>query len=75
MPLSVQQNTKTRVWDDVGPKIISVLQKAGVESDLDALAEEIFEQMWPDIFKEMGSQVQSAQDNLVGVAVQRNFSR
>lgn len=56
MPLSVQENSKTRVWDDIGPKIVAVLQKAGVESDIDVIAEEIFERAWPDIFKEVLAQ-------------------
>lgn len=56
MPLTVQENSRTRVWDDVAPKLVATLKNVGVEADVDALAEEIFERMWPDIFKEVLAQ-------------------
>lgn len=72
MPLSVQENSRTRVWDDVRPKIVEVLQKAGVEADVDALAEEIFERMWPDIFKEVLDQVNEALEDIPMVQAVRD---
>lgn len=57
MPLSVWQNSKDRVWDNTKYEIKETLQKAGVTADVDSLAEEIFERMWPNIFKEVLDQV------------------
>lgn len=75
MPLTIEQNTKAKVWDEVGPKIIKVLEDTWVNIEPISVAEEIFEKIWPDIFKELLNQVGTAQEDLIAVAVRRNFSR
>ncbi len=73
MSVSTMQNIKEKVWDEVGPKLIRILRDSYAPLDPDTVAEEIFEQIWPDIFKEMLHQVQMAQEGLLAVAVNRNF--
>lgn len=57
MPLTIEQNIKAKVWDEVGPKIIQVLDDAWVNIEPTSVAEEIFERIWPDIFSEILDQV------------------
>jgi hypothetical protein len=67
MSLTVEQNVCTRIWEDVGSKIVSTLQKAGIQTDAEALAIEIFERIWPDIFKEIKGQVEVTEDMLLNM--------
>lgn len=64
MPLTVQQKSKDRVWDSIGYKMRETLQKAGVEADVDALSDELFELMWPGIFEEITTQVDRALEDI-----------
>lgn len=75
MPISTMQNIKDKVWDEVGPKMIRILRDSYAPIDPVTVAEELYEQIWPDIFKEMVHQVQSGQEDLLAVAVNRHFSR
>ncbi len=75
MPISIEQNIKERVWDEIGPKMIRTIKNSYAPVDPVALAEEIFELIWPDIFKEMLIEVEVATEGLMDVAVRRNFSR
>ncbi len=75
MPLSIEQNIKDRVWDEVGPKIIRVLEATWSAIDTERVAEEIFDQIWPDIYSEIKDQSDRAAQDILDVTTRRNFSR
>ncbi|MBA3678896.1 hypothetical protein H0W80_01730 [Candidatus Saccharibacteria bacterium] len=56
MPVSTAQNIRDKIWDEVGPKIIRTLEAAWAPVHPQAVAEEIFDQIWPDILKEIITQ-------------------
>ncbi len=75
MPLSIEQNIKDRVWDEVSSKIIRILEATWTNIDAEKVAEEIFDQIWPDILSEIKNQSERSTQDILAVAMRRNFSR
>lgn len=67
MPLTIADSIKDRLLADTRPQLEQKLRDIGVETEVEIVAQELFDDMWPAIMKELVAQAEASMNSGVSL--------